>query len=92
MALKVKFPDRIHLLRGSHEDMLINNAFGFAEECKNRLGEDPAKPGSVFMKINDVFNRLPPAALIEGKIVCLHGGIENTLYRLSQIAKIQRPL
>ena len=33
MALKVKFPEKIHLLRGNHEDKWINNAFGFAEEC-----------------------------------------------------------
>ena len=52
MALKVKFPDKIHLLRGNHEDKWINNAFGFAEECGNRLGEDPSEPDSVFNKIN----------------------------------------
>ena len=43
MALKVKFPDKIHLLRGNHEDKWINNAFGFAEECSSRLGEEPAR-------------------------------------------------
>lgn len=43
MALKVKYPEKIHLLRGNHEDKWINNAFGFAEECSNRLGEDPAE-------------------------------------------------
>jgi protein phosphatase len=48
MALKVKFPDKIHLLRGNHEDKWINQAFGFAEECGNRLGEDPSEPDSVF--------------------------------------------
>lgn len=79
MALKVKYPEKIHLLRGNHEDKWINNAFGFAEECSNRLGEDPAEPDSVFNKINDLFDWLPLAALIEDKIVCLHGGIGSTL-------------
>ncbi len=92
MALKVKFPDKIHLLRGNHEDKWINNAFGFAEECGNRLGEDPADPDSVFSKINDMFDWLPLAALIEDKIVCLHGGIGSTLVSLDQIDAIQRPL
>jgi hypothetical protein len=32
MALKIKYPTKIHLLRGNHEDKWINNAFGFAEE------------------------------------------------------------
>ena len=33
MALKIKFPDKIHLLRGNHEDKWINNAFGFARNA-----------------------------------------------------------
>jgi len=47
MALKIKFPDKIHLLRGNHEDKWINNAFGFAEECSTRLSEDPNDHDSV---------------------------------------------
>lgn len=92
MALKVKYPEKIHLLRGNHEDKWINNAFGFAEECSNRLGEDPAEPDSVFNKINDLFDWLPLAALIEDKIVCLHGGIGSTLVSIEQIEQIGRPL
>ena len=92
MALKVKYPDKIHLLRGNHEDKWINNAFGFAEECSHRLGEDPAEPDSVFNKINELFDWLPLAALIEEKIVCLHGGIGSTLVSIEQIEMIQRPL
>lgn len=82
MALKVKFPDKIHLLRGNHEDKWINNAFGFAEECGNRLGEEPNEPDSVFQKINEVFDWLPLAAVIDDRIVCLHGGIGSTLVSL----------
>lgn len=92
MALKVKFPDKIHLLRGNHEDKWINNAFGFAEECGNRLGEEPSEPDSVFNKINELFEWLPLAAVIDDKIVCLHGGIGSTLLSLEQIEAIQRPL
>ena len=31
MALKVKYPEQIHLIRGNHEDILINSGFGFQE-------------------------------------------------------------
>ena len=85
MALKVKFPEKIHLLRGNHEDKWINNAFGFAEECSSRLGEEPADVDSVFNKINDLFDWLPLAAVIDDRIVCLHGGIGSTLLNLDQI-------
>ena len=92
MALKVKFPEKIHLLRGNHEDKWINNIFGFAEECCSRLGEEPADLDSVFNKVNDLFDWLPLCAVIDEKIVCLHGGIGSTLLNLEQIEQIQRPL
>lgn len=34
LALKLKFPDHIHLLRGSHEDKRINLYEGLATECE----------------------------------------------------------
>ena len=82
LCLKLKYPSHITLLRGNHEDKWINNAFGFAEECSNRLGEDPTDHDSVFDKINDFFDWLPLAAVIEDRIVCLHGGIGSTLVSL----------
>jgi protein phosphatase len=53
----------------------VNFRFGFSEECANRLGEDPNDEESVFMRINRLFDWLPLAALIEDKILCIHGGI-----------------
>jgi hypothetical protein len=53
LALKVKYPDRIHLLRGNHEDKLINSNFGFYEECQYRLGEDPMAEDSAFYVLNE---------------------------------------
>ena len=50
--------------------------------CSNRLGEDPTDHDSVFNKINDFFDWLPLAAVIEDRIVCLHGGIGSTLVSL----------
>jgi protein phosphatase len=58
----------------------------------SRLGEDPAEPDSVFAKINEVFEYMPLAAVIEDKIVCLHGGIGSTLVTIDQIESIPRPL
>ena len=43
MALKVKYPTKVHLLRGNHEDKWINNAFGFAVQQAPRNNVAPQK-------------------------------------------------
>lgn len=92
MSLKCKYPDQIHLIRGNHEDKWINQAFGFADECQVRLGEDPSDPKSIFNRINRMFEYLPLAAIIENKVMCLHGGIGSTLHSIEQIEALPRPL
>ena len=50
----------------------INALFGFRMECIERLGE---KQGVfAWNRINSMFNWLPLAALIEDRIICMHGG------------------
>lgn len=68
MSLKVKYPDQVHLLRGAHEDKLINYEAGLGDECKHRLGEDIEDKNSVFQKLNELFEYLPLAASIKNKI------------------------
>ena len=92
MALKVKFPKQIHLLRGNHEDFAINSFFGFAEECEKRLDDDLDNGDSVFQTLNRFFELLPLAGIIEDKILCLHGGIGSTLKSIADLEKIERPI
>jgi len=92
LALKVKYPDQIHLIRGNHEDKWINNGFGFSDECAYRLGEDPTEEDSVFNRFNALFEWLPLAAVVDNKILCLHGGIGSTLNKVEDIEKLSRPL
>ncbi|MBA0702358.1 hypothetical protein Goari_021931, partial [Gossypium aridum] len=73
LALKVEYPNNVHLIRGNHEAADINALFGFRIECIERMGE---RDGIwVWHRINRLFNWLPLAALIEKKIICMHGGI-----------------
>jgi hypothetical protein len=92
LALKLKYPNRIHLIRGNHEDRWINNGFGFSDECMNRLNEDPDEEDSVFNRINDLFDWLPLGAVIQNKIICLHGGIGSSVNYIEEIDHLQRPL
>jgi hypothetical protein len=64
MALKIKYPEHIHLLRGKHEDINVNRISGLGEECESRLGEDINDVQSVFNCLNNMFDLLPLAAAI----------------------------
>lgn len=53
-ALKCRYPKQIHLIRGNHEDKAINGAYGFQDECRRRLREDPTHHDSCWEKFNRV--------------------------------------
>ena len=82
LALKIKNPECIFLLRGNHECINISRIYGFFDECKRRYN---VKLWKEFVRL---FNSFPVAALIEDKILCMHGGLSPDLIHLSQINDI----
>eukprot|EP00440_Ansanella_granifera_P058066 gb/GFBE01062939.1/.p1 GENE.gb/GFBE01062939.1/~~gb/GFBE01062939.1/.p1 ORF type:complete len:847 (+),score=138.18 gb/GFBE01062939.1/:1-2541(+) len=91
-SLKVKYPNQIHLIRGNHEDPTINAIYGFRDECRRRLNEEPEDPDSCWNKFNRAFEWLPVGAIIEDKILCLHGGIGGSVNTTAEMSAMQRPL
>ncbi|MCO5550471.1 hypothetical protein L7F22_003958 [Adiantum nelumboides] len=90
LALKIEYPEHVHLIRGNHEAADINALFGFRIECIERMGE---KDGIwAWHRFNQLFNWLPLAALIEQRIICMHGGIGRSINYVSQIESLQRPI
>jgi len=85
LAYKIKYPENFFLLRGNHESSTINRLYGFYDECKRRYS---IRLWKIF---GDCFNCLPVAALIDEKILCMHGGLSPELTSLDQINKIYRP-
>ncbi|KAF2611801.1 hypothetical protein F2Q70_00009347 [Brassica cretica] len=69
----IEYPENFHLIRGNHEAADINALFGFRLECIERMGESDGI--WAWTRFNQLFNHLPLAALIENKIICMHGGI-----------------
>ncbi|XP_072977418.1 serine/threonine-protein phosphatase PP1-like [Typha angustifolia] len=86
LAYKIKYPENFFLLRGNHECASINRIYGFYDECKRRFN---VRLWKVF---TDCFNCLPVAALIDEKILCMHGGLSPYLNDLNQIRYIARPV
>ncbi|KAJ6877160.1 serine/threonine-protein phosphatase PP1-like [Populus alba x Populus x berolinensis] len=85
LAYKIKYPENFFLLRGNHECASINRIYGFYDECKRRFNV------RLWKTFTDCFNCLPVAALIDEKILCMHGGLSPELNHLEQIRNLQRP-
>ena len=85
LAYKIQYPENFFVLRGNHESAGINRIYGFYDECKRRYS---IRLWKIF---SDVFNCLPVAALVDEKILCMHGGLSPELHNLQQIADLQRP-
>ena len=85
LAYKIKNPVNFFLLRGNHECGSINRIYGFYDECKRRYSV------RLWRNFTELFNYLPVAALIDEKILCMHGGLSPDLRNLNSISEITRP-
>ncbi|KAE9615028.1 putative protein-serine/threonine phosphatase [Lupinus albus] len=86
LAYKIKYPENFFLLRGNHECASINRIYGFYDECKRRFNV------RLWKAFTDCFNCLPVAALIDDKILCMHGGLSPELTHLDEIRNLPRPI
>ena len=85
LAYKIKYPTKVTLLRGNHESSVTNRIYGFYDECKRRYNV------RIWRSFTDLFNYLPVAAIIDDKILCMHGGLSPELKNLQNIENISRP-
>ncbi|KAJ3259310.1 serine threonine-protein phosphatase [Boothiomyces macroporosus] len=85
IALKVRFPKRIAILRGNHETRQISQVYGFYDECLRKYGS-----ANVWKYFTDVFDCLPLTALVENEIICMHGGLSPSLDTLDHIRSLDR--
>ena len=85
LCYKIKYPEKVTLLRGNHESSVTNRIYGFYDECKRRYNV------KLWKLFTELFNYLPVAAIIDDKILCMHGGLSPDLKSIQNIQDISRP-
>jgi serine/threonine-protein phosphatase PP1 catalytic subunit len=85
LALKIKYPENVFLLRGKYESARISRIYGFYDDCSRRYHRGLWK---VFIRC---FDSLPTAAIIDDTIFAVHSGLSPDLFSLEQIRRIWRP-
>lgn len=85
VALKVRYPDRMFLIRGNHESRQITQIYGFYDECLRKYGN-----ANVWRYCCDLFDYMSLGALIDGKVFAVHGGLSPSINSLDQIRLIDR--
>ena len=86
LALKLKYPGSIFLLRGNHETKSINQYYGFGEDVASRFDE------TLFDLFNTVFEHLSLAAIVSKRVFCAHGGLSPHVTDLSDLLKVKKPI
>jgi diadenosine tetraphosphatase ApaH/serine/threonine PP2A family protein phosphatase len=85
IALKIKYPNQIFLLRGSHECRRVNQTYGLYNDCLNLYGHS-----GVWNLFNTVFDSLPVAALIDNDYFAVHGGLSPNAPLIESLSVMYR--
>jgi serine/threonine-protein phosphatase 2A catalytic subunit len=85
VALKVRYRERITILRGNHESRQITQVYGFYDECSRKYGST-----NVWKCFTDLFDHLPLSAVVENQFFCLHGGLSPNATTLDEIRQVNR--
>lgn|GEM_PF-4103201 len=73
LELWLQNPEQVILVRGNHEDLLVNNYYGFSSELNNKFGE------YLMPQISKIYNYMPVALFVQSgsdAFLCCHGGLE----------------
>ncbi|GKT26909.1 Putative serine/threonine-protein phosphatase PP2A-4 catalytic subunit [Aduncisulcus paluster] len=82
---KVRYKDRITMLRGNHETRQISQVYGFYDETLRKYGTS-----AVWRSFTETFEFLPLACLLETEVLCIHGGLSPSVDSIDAIRSLPR--
>ena len=85
IALKIKHPSSVVLLRGNHETREMTETFNFRKQCITYWNDT-----EVYENIMEMFDLMPVACIVNGKYLCMHGGMSSELTSAARINRINR--
>ena len=85
LLLKIRYRERITILRGNHESRQITQVYGFYDECLRKYGS-----AQIWVAFTDLFDYMPLTAVVAQSIFCLHGGLSPYIDSLDNIRLLER--
>lgn len=84
LAWRLMEPERLFLLRGNHESPVTNAHYGFLAEVTRKYGRDD------YEGVSRAFSMMPYAAVSEGEVFGVHGGLAKGLEALEEVLSIPK--
>ncbi|RKP08513.1 Metallo-dependent phosphatase-like protein [Thamnocephalis sphaerospora] len=85
-CLKLRYPERVQLVRGNHETRAVTQTYGFYTECMRKYNGS----ADVWKYFTDMFDFLILSVVIDDSIFCVHGGLSPSIHTIDQIKVIDR--
>lgn len=86
-ALKYLYPEHVLMIRGNHEFAATSSSGGFADEIDQMYPRE-----RLFDMFCKSFEQMPLAAILFGRIFCVHGGLCPEFVEVAQLREIERPI
>ncbi|KAM0685944.1 sporulation-induced protein [Conglomerata obtusa] len=84
LVYKIMYPEHIFLVRGNHE-VRVSQKSSFREEIL-RMYEDE----NVYNMVSETFYYLLIGCIVDGRILCVHGGIGSDTISVGELQQIDR--
>eukprot|EP01023_Acetabularia_acetabulum_P006508 TRINITY_DN12704_c0_g2_i1.p1 TRINITY_DN12704_c0_g2~~TRINITY_DN12704_c0_g2_i1.p1 ORF type:complete len:417 (-),score=75.81 TRINITY_DN12704_c0_g2_i1:96-1346(-) len=88
LCWKIVLPEKVLLLRGNHETVTCTEVYGFQKELEVKYGRKDGK--SLYKLFRKLFAHLPLAAVINDKVLVLHGGLFRQSPQTTKVSNKKR--